>query len=119
MIADGSRKIAQQIKWVLKDSFSNYDLTFVHSKNKSEMLETLQSENSFDLVIFDWSLDEVSALGTIQYFDTVAPTMPFIVFSEKIHNFALTQGQSNIKSWLLKPTRPQRLADIVEIVLDL
>jgi len=83
-------------------------------------LQTLFGGDTFDLVISDWNMPEMSGLNLLKKVRETWPALPFIMLTgNTTGDSVLTARDSGVNAYVVKPFAKRQLAAKIAAVLNL
>lgn len=114
LIVDDSRFIAA----LIKDSFQDYDVDFVHAENGAKGLEAVEDAGP-DLLLVDLNMPVMDGHEMLRALEKRERPIPVIMLTSSNDSDSIisTVKRGGVSAFLPKPLEPQKLVDTVAAVL--
>ncbi|NRA67486.1 MAG: response regulator transcription factor [Pseudobacteriovorax sp.] len=119
LMVDDSEIVTQDLQASIPENLKLYDFEFDVLHDGDSALEHIKKDLKYDLIILDWVMPGASGLMLASEIDKASNPPPILMLTSKFHDLEVTEGIESIKCWVLKPVRPDKLADTIERIWQL
>jgi two-component system chemotaxis response regulator CheY len=114
---------SETMREMIKGQFESSGMEFSFAENGKNALEVLEKNNNFDLIICDVYMDEMSGIEfvKVQNQDERLNNIPTVLMTSRFNPSFLKEinGVKVVKSWLVKPFKPEQLSLLIKNILKL
>ena len=114
---------SETMREMIKSQFEQSGMEFSFAENGKNALDILEKNNSFDLIICDVYMDEMSGIEFVkaQDQDEKLKNIPTVLMTSRFNPSFLKEinGVKVVKSWLVKPFKPEQLSLLIKNILKL
>ncbi|MEE2743360.1 MAG: response regulator [Bdellovibrionota bacterium] len=114
---------SETMREMIKSQFEQSGMEFSFAENGKNALDILEKNNNFDLIICDVYMDEMSGIEFVkaQDQDERLKNIPTVLMTSRFNPSFLKEinGVKVVKSWLVKPFKPEQLSLLIKNILKL
>tara|TARA_B100000029_G_scaffold155405_1_gene150742 strand:- start:117 stop:491 length:375 start_codon:yes stop_codon:yes gene_type:complete len=114
---------SETMREMIKSQFEQSGMEFSFAENGKNALDVLEKNNNFDLIICDVYMDEMSGIEFVkaQDQDEKLKNIPTVLMTSRFNPSFLKEinGVKVVKSWLVKPFKPEQLSLLIKNILKL
>ena len=114
---------SETMREMIKSQFEQSGMEFSFAENGKNALDVLEKNNNFDLIICDVYMDEMSGIEFVkaQDQDERLKNIPTVLMTSRFNPSFLKEinGVKVVKSWLVKPFKPEQLSLLIKNILKL
>ena len=114
---------SETMREMIKSQFEQSGMEFSFAENGKNALDILEKNNNFDLIICDVYMDEMSGIEFVkaQDQDEKLKNIPTVLMTSRFNPSFLKEinGVKVVKSWLVKPFKPEQLSLLIKNILKL
>ena len=114
---------SETMREMIKSQFEQSGMEFSFAENGKNALDILGKNNNFDLIICDVYMDEMSGIEFVkaQDQDERLKNIPTVLMTSRFNPSFLKEinGVKVVKSWLVKPFKPEQLSLLIKNILKL
>ena len=114
---------SETMREMIKSQFEQSGMEFSFAENGKNALDILGKNNNFDLIICDVYMDEMSGIEFVkaQDQDEKLKNIPTVLMTSRFNPSFLKEinGVKVVKSWLVKPFKPEQLSLLIKNILKL
>ena len=114
---------SETMREMIKSQFEQSGMEFSFAENGKNALDVLEKNNNFDLIICDVYMDEMSGIEFVkaQDQDEKLKNIQTVLMTSRFNPSFLKEinGVKVVKSWLVKPFKPEQLSLLIKNILKL
>ena len=114
---------SETMREMIKSQFEQSGMELSFAENGKNALDILGKNNNFDLIICDVYMDEMSGIEFVkaQDQDERLKNIPTVLMTSRFNPSFLKEinGVKVVKSWLVKPFKPEQLSLLIKNILKL